>query len=315
MKDAPGIPPEFSEPRRRARLAVFATRLVKEQPLGLVGGFIVLLFLFTGIFADWLAPYGVNDIHPRDYLHPPSFEYFLGADNLGRDIYSRIVFGARNSMIVGLGATALAMLIALLIGVPSGFFGGRFDIVVQRFVDGWICFPPFIIFLFAVSIVGPGMLQLIIAMGVVQGIGVSRIMRSAVIAIRENVYVEAAVAIGCPTTKVMTGHILPNIMPTVIIIFSATVPNMILGEAALSFLGLGIPPPEPTWGGMLSGSGRSYMFLSPLMSVWPGLALMIVVYGLNIFGDALRDVLDPRLRGAAGRYGGSRARFRPKRAS
>ncbi len=209
-------------------------------------------------------------------------------------------------MIVGLGATALAMLVALLIGVPSGFFGGKFDLVAQRFVDGWICFPPFIIFLFAVSIVGPGMWQLIIAMGLVQGIGVSRVMRSAVIAIRENMYVEAAVAIGSPTAEIMTRHIMPNIMPTVIMIFSATVPGMILGEAALSFLGLGIPPPDPTWGGMLSGSGRSYMFLSPLMSVWPGLALMIVVYGLNIFGDALRDLLDPRLRGAAGRYGGSR---------
>ncbi len=306
MNDTLEISPEIREPRQRTRPVVFLTRLVKEQPLGLIGGIIVLLFLFTGIFADWLAPYGVNDIHPRDYLHPPSFKYFLGADNLGRDIYSRIVFGARISMIVGLGATTLAILVALLIGVPSGFFGGKFDMVVQRFVDGWICFPPFIIFLFAVSIVGPGIWQLIIAMGLVQGIGVSRIMRSAVIAIRENMYVEAAAAIGSPTTKIITRHILPNIMPTIIILFSATVPGMILGEAGLSFLGLGIPPPDPTWGGMLSGSGRSYMFLSPLMSIWPGLALMIVVYGLNIFGDALRDLLDPRLRGAAGRYGGSR---------
>ena len=196
MNDTLEIPSKISEPKRRARLVVFLTRLVKEQPLGLCGGIIVLLFLFTGIFADWLAPYGVNDIHPRDYLHPPSFKYFLGADNLGRDIFSRIVFGARISMIVGLGATILAILIALLIGVPSGFFGGKFDMVVQRFVDGWICFPPFIIFLFAVSIVGPGMWQLIIAMGLVQGIGVSRIMRSSVIAIRENMYVEAAAAIG-----------------------------------------------------------------------------------------------------------------------
>ena len=167
MDDTLEIPPEIRESRRRARPVVFLTRLVKEQPLGLIGGIIVLLFLFAGIFADWLAPYGVNDIHPRDYLHLHSTKYFLGADNLGRDIFSRIVIGARISMIVGLGATTQAMLIALLIGVPSGFFGGKFDMVVQRFVDGWICFPPFIIFLFAVSIVGPGMWQLIIAMGLV----------------------------------------------------------------------------------------------------------------------------------------------------
>ena len=305
MSDTQEIPTVASE-KRRTGLAYFFVRLVKEKPLGAFFGMIVLLFLLTGIFADWLAPYGMNESHPIDRLLPPSTQYFLGVDNLGRDIFSRIIFGARISMIVGIVAGTMSVLVASLIGVLSGYFGGKFDMVVQRFVDGWICFPPFIIFLFAVSIVGPGMWQLIIAMGLVQGIGVSRIMRSAVIAIRENMYVEAAAAIGSPTTKIITRHILPNIMPTIIILFSATVPGMILGEAALSFLGLGIPPPDPTWGGMLSGSGRSYMFLSPLMSVWPGLALMIVVYGLNIFGDALRDLLDPRLRGAAGRYGGSR---------
>ena len=305
MSDTQEIPTVASE-KRRTGLAYFFVRLVKEKPLGAFFGMIVLLFLLTGIFADWLAPYGMNEINPIDRLLPPSTQYFLGVDNLGRDIFSRIIFGARISMIVGIAAGTMSILVASLIGVLSGYFGGKFDMVVQRFVDGWICFPSLILYLAAMSVVGPGMWQVIIAIGLVQGIDASRIMRSAVINIRENMYVEAAAAIGSPTTKIITRHILPNIMPTIIILFSATVPGMILGEAALSFLGLGIPPPDPTWGGMLSGSGRSYMFLSPLMSVWPGLALMIVVYGLNIFGDALRDLLDPRLRGAAGRYGGSR---------
>lgn len=188
MSDAIDTPLEKQELKKHSPLVDFLIRLVKERPLGLINGIIVLLFLFIGIFADWLAPYGVNEIHPVDYLHPPSTKYFLGADNLGRDILSRIIFGARISMIVGIGAATMIILIALLIGVPSGFIGGKFDIVVQRFVDGWMCFPPLVILLFAASIVGPGMWQLIIAMGLVSGINASRVMRSAVITIRENIF-------------------------------------------------------------------------------------------------------------------------------
>ena len=305
MDDTLEISPEIREPRRRARPVVFLTRLVKEQPLGLIGGIIVLLFLFTGIFADWLAPYGMNEINPRNRLQPPSTQYFLGTDNLGRDMYSRIIFGARTSMIVGITAGTVSVLIAILIGVPSGFIGGKFDIVVQRFVDGWIVLPSLVLFLAAVSVVGPGMLQLIIVIGLTMGISASRIMRSAVISIRENMYVEAAEAIGSPTTKTITRHILPNIMAPMIIVFSTQVPSAILAEAYLSFLGFGIPPPQPSWGGMLSGSGRSYMFLAPWMAIWPGLAISIAVYGINMFGDALRDLLDPRLRGGFGGYSGT----------
>ena len=286
-------------------LVDFLIRLVKEKPLGLVGGIIVLLFLLTGIFADWLAPYGMNDIHPVDRLRPPSIEYFLGTDHLGRDMLSRIVFGARVSMIVGMAAGAMTVLIAALIGVPSGVIGGKFDIVVQRFVDGWICFPLLVLFLAAVSVVGPGMLQIIIILGLVQGIAVSRIIRSAVITIRENMYVHAAEAIGSPTTRTIIRHILPNIMAPVIVVFSTQVPGSILSEANLSFLGLGIPPPQPSWGGMLSGTGRNYMFKAPWMALWPGLAISIAIYGLNMFGDAARDLLDPRLRGGLGGYSGT----------
>ena len=280
----------------------FLSRLVKEKPLGLIGGIIVLLFLLTGIFADWLAPYGMNEIHPVDRLRPPSTEYFLGTDHLGRDMLSRIIFGARISMIVGIAAGTTTVFIATLIGVPSGVIGGKFDMVLQRFVDGWICFPSLVLFLAAVSVVGPGMVQIIVILGLVQGIAVSRIIRSAVIAIREDMYVNAAEAIGSPTTNTIVRHILPNIMAPVIIVFSTQVPGSILSEANLSFLGLGIPPPQPSWGGMLSGTGRNYMFLAPWMALWPGLAISIAIYGLNMFGDAVRDLLDPRLRGGLGGY-------------
>ena len=265
----------------------------------------MLLFLLTGILADWLAPYGMNDIHPVDRLRPPSIEYFLGTDHLGRDMLSRIIFGARVSMIVGMAAGAMTVVIAVLIGVPSGVVGGKFDLVVQRFVDGWICFPLLVLFLAAVSVVGPGMVQIIVILALVQGIAVSRIIRSAVITIRENMYVHAAEAIGSPTTKTVIRHILPNIMAPVIVVFSTQVPGSILSEANLSFLGLGIPPPQPSWGGMLSGTGRNYMFKAPWMALWPGLAISIAIYGLNMFGDAVRDLLDPRLRGGLGGYSGT----------
>ncbi|MBA7560693.1 Oligopeptide transport system permease protein OppC [subsurface metagenome] len=166
-----------------------------------------------------------------------------------------------------------------------------------------MCLPWLVLLMVVMSMIGPGMLGLILVMGVTGGITGSRFQRSTVIAIKENVYVEAAKAIGCPTTRILTRHILPNIMAPIIINFTVTVPGVILAEAGLSFLGFGIPPPFPSWGGMLSGQGRTYMFLAPWMVIWPGLALSIVVYGINMFGDAVRDLLDPRLRGGVGRYG------------
>jgi peptide/nickel transport system permease protein len=178
--------------------------------------------------------------------------------------------------------------------------------VVQRIVDAWMCFPGLILLIVMVSLVGPGLLQVIVVLGLQYGIAGSRVVRGAVFGIKGNVYIEAASAIGCTTRRTLLRHILPNVMAPIIILFTTRMPAIILGEASLSFLGLGIPPPDPSWGGMLSGSGRTYMLLNPYMALWPGLALSIVVYGINMFGDALRDLLDPRLRGGLGRYGSGR---------
>ncbi|MBA7467121.1 Glutathione transport system permease protein GsiD [subsurface metagenome] len=292
-----------AERKRHSRLVGFFIRLVKEKPLGTAGGVITLLLLFTGLFADFLAPYGMNETRVGPFLDAPSASFWLGTDHLGRDLLSRVILGARISVIVGLAATALATLLSTIIGILSGYIGGKFDLVVQRFVDAWMCMPWLPILIVIMSLVGRGMPGLIIVMGLWYGITGSRLVRSAVIAIKENVYVEAAVAIGCPTRRILTRHILPNIMAPIIILFSTTVPGVILTEAALSFLGFGIPPPEPSWGGMLSGTGRTYMEQSIWMVIWPGLALSTVVYGINMFGDAVRDLLDPRLRGGVGRYG------------
>ena len=292
-----------AETKRHRALADFFIRLVKEKPLGTVGGVITLLLLLTGIFADFLAPYSYWELHTADTLAAPSARFWLGTDFMGRDLLSRIIFGARISVIIGLSASFLATLVATFIGILCGYIGGKFDLLVQRFVDAVMCLPQLVILIFVISITGPGMWQIILVLGTVWGIGGSRMVRSAVIGIKENVYVEAARAIGCPTTKILTRHLLPNIMAPIIVYFSTVVPGVILTEAALSFLGFGIPPPMPSWGSMLSGSERRFMFRSQWPVIWPGLALSTVVYGVNMFGDAVRDLLDPRLRGGVGRYG------------
>jgi len=292
-----------AERKRHSFVVESGIRLVKEKPLGTVGGIITLLLLFTGIFADFLAPYGMNEIFPTEAMSPPSATFWLGTDNLGRDMLSRVIFGARISVIIGLAAATISSLVEIVIGMTSGYIGGKSDLVVQRFVDAIMCFPGIVLLLVVMSMVGPGMLTIIIVLGVQWGINGSRIIRGATMSIKENVYVEAAVAIGCSRNRILIRHILPHIMAPLIINFSTRVPGIILTEASLSFLGYGIPPPAPSWGGMLSGSGRENMFMAPWMAIWPGLALSIVVYGINMFGDALRDILDPRLRGGIGRYG------------
>ena len=291
------------EPKRRSKLADFFYRLVKEKPLGLVGGIITLLLLLTGIFASFLAPYGYNVLHPDSALLGPSAHFLLGTDNLGRDLLSRVIYGARISVIVGLGASVLATVVETTIGILSGYIGGVVDLIVQRFVDAVMCFPGLILMMVIISIVGPSMLTVILVLGITWGIGGSRLIRGATLSIKENMYVQSAVALGAPTGSILFRHILPNIMAPIIIQFTTRVPAIILTEASLSFLGYGIPPPAPSWGSMLSGSGRTYMFLNPWIVVWPGLALSVVVYGVNMFGDAVRDLLDPRLRGGIGRYG------------
>ena len=301
MADTPSR--RVAEPKRHSFLVGFLIRLVKEKPLGTIGGIITLILLLTGIFADFIAPYGMNEAFTGNCMAPPSAKFWLGTDNLGRDILSRVIFGARVSVIVGLAASTLATILSLIIGVVSGYIGGKFDLIVQRVVDATMCIPALILMMVFISIIGAGMWQVIIVIGLMWGVIGSRIIRGAVIGIKENVYVEAAKAIGCSTTRILTRHILPNIIAPTIILFTTRVPGVILVEASLSFLGFGIPPPVPSWGGMLSGSGRAYMFKGPWMVIWPGLALASVVYGINMFGDAVRDLLDPRLRGGVGRYG------------
>ncbi len=300
----------MSESKQRSRFADFFSRLLKEKPLGTFCGIIVLLFILLAIFAEVLTPYPYDETHAVDRLQGSSARYLLGTDQLGRDLLSRLLFGARLSLTVGLAATTLNVVVAVLIGGISGFLGGKLDLAVQRFVDAWMALPGLLILLTVMSIVGRGIPQIILVLGIAGGIGGSRVVRGAVIGIKENDYFLAAQAVGTPTSQILLRHVLPNIMATVIIIFSINIGGVIISEASLSFLGFGLPAQIPSWGGMLSREGRKYMEQAPWLALWPGLCLTIVVYSFNMFGDAVRDLLDPRLRGGQGSYGAAGKRKR-----
>ncbi len=197
-------------------------------------------------------------------------------------------------------------MVAVLIGGISGFLGGKVDLAVQRFVDAWMAFPGLLLLLTIMSIAGRGLPQIIVVLGVTGGIGGSRVVRGAVIGVKENDYFLAAQAVGTPTGQILLRHVLPNIMAPIIIIFSINIGAVIMAEASLSFLGFGLPIKVPSWGGMLSREGRQYMELAPQLALWPGLCLTITLYRLNMFGDALRDLLDPRLKGGQGSYGATK---------
>ena len=298
-----GIPSPVSEPKRRNALANFFIRLWREKPLGTACGIIVLILILVAIFADVLAPYPYDEANIYDMMKGPSAQYLLGTDQLGRDFLSRIMVGARISLLVGLATTALNVVVSTLIGGTSGFLGGKLDLAVQRFVDAWMCFPGLLLLLTIMSIVGRGVPQIILVLGISGGIGGSRVIRGAVIGIKENDYLHAAISTGSSKMRSLIRHVVPNIMPIVIISFSMSVGGVILSLAGLSFLGFGLPIQIPEWGGMLSREGRAYMEKAPRLALWPGLCLTIVIYSLNMFGDAVRDLLDPRLRGGAGHPG------------
>ena len=313
-----------AERKRRNAWADFFSRLVKEKPLGTVGLVIVVILCLVAVFADlkWLgfpavqdggpglAPYDYNQMTLKDRLDGPfdpesSSLHVLGCDNLGRDLLSRIIFGARVSMAVALAGSALGAVVGFFLGCSSGFLGGKFDMVVQRFVDAWMCIPGLVLYLIIMSILGGGLVQVIVVLGVSGGLGGgARMTRSLVVAIKENVYFEAAKAIGQSNFRILMRHVLPNVLPMMIIGFSMGLGGMVLAEASLSFLGFGIPPPMPSWGGMLAGPARTYMLQAPWMALWPGLFLSVLVFAVNMLGDAVRDLFDPRLRGGLGRYGG-----------
>jgi peptide/nickel transport system permease protein len=279
------------------RWARAVARFARRKPLGAIGGVIVLAMLVMAVFAEQIAPYRYDETVRGARMTPPSAAHWLGTDNLSRDIWSRIVYGARVSIAVGFATIALAIVVATAIGVSSAYFGGSWDLVVQRVVDAWLSFPYLVIILSVMAVLGPGPLNLVVSIAIIATATNSRVIRGATLSVMQSQFVEAARAMGCGHARIIVRHLLPNVVATIIILATIGLGAVILAESALSFLGFGVPPPYPSWGAMLSGSGRTYMMRAPWMAIWPGVAISLAVFGFNMLGDALRDVLDPRLRG------------------
>ena len=290
-------------PNRIAAVLQALWTFCRRKPLGALGGLIVLVLLLLALFAPWIAPYTYDETIPGARMKAPGSQFWMGTDNLGRDVFSRVVYGAGVSVTVGFGAVLLANVLATLIGITSGYFGGAYDICVQRVVDAWQSFPFLVVILSMMAVLGPGLLNLVLALGVLGAAAGSRVIRGTTISVMQNTYVEAARALGAGHLRIMLRYVLPNVAATIIILATIGLGAAILAESALSFLGFGVPPPYPSWGAMLSGSGRSFMYRAPWMAIWPGAAISLAVFGFNMLGDALRDVLDPRLRGGGGRPG------------
>lgn len=283
--------------QERSALASFAG-FIRHKPLGAVGLFLIAFTLLVAIFGDVITPYPPDETHVFDRLQGPSAKYWLGTDEFGRDLLSRIIAGARVSVFVGVTVVTIGGGIGLALGVLSGYFGGWFDILIQRLVEIKLAFPGLLLALVLVAAFGQGLDKVIIALVIAFMGRPTRVMRGVVLSAKENMYVEAARAMGASSLRIMLVHILPNVLAPWLILASAGLGTAILYEASLSFLGLGIPPPTASWGRMLSGAASRYVRSAPWLVIWPGVALSLVVFGYNVLGDALRDVWDPRLRGS-----------------
>jgi len=267
-----------------------------SHPLGMIGAVIMLMFIFAAVFADLITTYAPTTTNSAISLLPPGHAHLLGTDAMGRDIYSRIVYGARISLAVGLGSTFLGSIFGVALGLSSGYIGGWVDLIIQRLVDVLQAMPLLVLALVMAAALGPALDNTIVAIAIPLIPYTARVIRSNTLALREQPFVEAARAVGMSEFRIAVRHVLPNTVAPLIVIATAQLGAAILTEASLSFLALGVPEPHPSWGRMLSESAAEYMRVAPWLVIFPGIAISLAVFGTNLFGDALRDILDPRLR-------------------
>jgi peptide/nickel transport system permease protein len=280
----------------RARWMSVILDFVRRRPLGAIGAGIVLVMVFTAATAGILAPYDPLETDYAAMLGAPDARHWLGTDAFGRDVLSRVIYGSRTALMVGLGASFLGATFGSVIGVSSAYFGGRVDLVVQRVMDVFFAFPVIILALAVVAILGTGAQNVILAIAVPMVPRCARVVRSSALAVREMPYVDAARAAGFGHQRIILRHMLPNVMAPILILATAFLGEAILLEASLSFLGLGVQEPTAAWGLMLRGAAVQFAESAPWMAIFPGLAISLGVFGFNLFGDSLRDALDPRLR-------------------
>ncbi len=272
-------------------------RFVVHRPVGAISLLLILVFILMGAFANVVAPYDPLVQHNDALMAAPSAQYLLGTDYYGRDILSRIIYGSRISLLVGIGSVGLGLCIGVVIGMVSAYFGGRADMLIQRLMDAILAFPGLIFALAIVASLGAGIFNVILAIAFTTIPRNNRIVRGSVLSAKNDLYVLAAQAVGCRDARIMWRHILPNVTAPIIIVAATELGGAILLEASLSVLGVGVPPPNPSWGSMLSGQYRGYMLVAPWMALFPGIAISLAVLGWNLLGDSLRDAWDPRFRG------------------
>ena len=273
------------------------TWFARKKPLGAFGAVVAILLIIVAIFAPLIATHDPNATHSALVFAPPGSEYWLGGDQIGRDVFSRLVYGARISLYAGLLSAFIGASIGMMVGVASVHFGGMTDLVVQRVIDTLMAFPPLILAISIMAALGASLNNIVIALSIAFIPSTARVLRSQALAIKEMNYVLAAKAIGASHARVIFRYMIPNCLALYIVIVTTFLGVAIVAEATLSFLGIGVPPDVPSWGGMLNGAAQTYVHLAPWLGVFPGLAIAIVVFAWNLLGDSLRDVLDPRLRG------------------
>lgn len=283
------------QPSRRQRLQGVA-RMARRSPLGTGAVIFVVALIIVAVAAPLVAPYDPLQFHRIDRLQGPNAHYWLGTDQSGRDQFSRLIYGARVSLYIGMAPIFISAAIGTMLGTISGYWGGPVDLVLQRFADALMCIPALVIALTMVALLGPSLNNVMIAIAVVTIPVLNRVARAATMQVANLPYMDAARALGASNVRLLFRHVLPNIMGPVTVVSASLVGGAILAEAGLSFLGLGIPPPTPTWGNMLSGDNKTVFEVAPWLVIFPGIAIMLTVLAFNLLGDALRDLIDPRTR-------------------
>ncbi|WP_429820539.1 ABC transporter permease [Ensifer sp. B1-9] len=270
-------------------------RVFAKNRMAMVGLTLVGLLVFVALFIPFISPHDPYRVAMDEQFLPPSATFWLGTDNFGRDLLTRILYGARISLIVGIVPSFISLMIGAVLGIISGYFGGRIDFIIMRLADMMIAFPSLLLAMVVMYTLGANLFNIFIALSLVGWAGVARVVRAQTLAVKEKEFIEAARANGTRKGKIMRGHIFPNVVPTLIVLFSLSIPEAIMWESSLSFLGVGVQPPEASWG-LLVAKGKEYIFSAPLVAIMPGVAILITVLAFNFVGDGLRDALDPYMK-------------------